>query len=73
MLNQTLSKKALRIAGDIHEVKKDNQRIFAGLSKTISNESFQNYMKAEELIELIVRINKKYADSLHKQITFFLL
>ena len=36
-----------------------------------SNESFQNYMKAEELIELIVRINKKYADSLHKQISFF--
>ncbi|MGG0463042.1 ATP-binding protein [Priestia aryabhattai] len=71
VLNQSLSKKALRIAGDIHEVKKDNQRIFAGLSKTISNESFQNYMKAEELIELIVRINKKYADSLHKQISFF--
>lgn len=29
------SKKVLKIAGEVHEIKKDNQRIFAGLSKLL--------------------------------------
>ncbi|WP_144549418.1 sensor histidine kinase [Bacillus sp. X1(2014)] len=70
VLNQQFSQKLLRIAGEIHEVKKDNQRIFAGLSKLITNESFQDYMNAAELIQLIIQINKKYADSLGKEIKF---
>lgn len=70
VLNQQFSQKLLRIAGEIHEVKKDNQRIFAGLSKLITNESFQDYMNAAELIQLIIKINKKYADSLGKEIKF---
>ncbi|MFA1713809.1 ATP-binding protein [Peribacillus frigoritolerans] len=64
------SQKALRIAGEMHEVKKDNQRIFAGLSKLISNESFKDYMNAAELFHLIIRINEKYALSLGKDIQF---
>ncbi|SIR05099.1 histidine kinase [Peribacillus simplex] len=64
------SQKALRIAGEMHEVKKDNQRIFAGLSKLISNESFKDYMNAAELFHLIIRINEKYALSLGKDIHF---
>ncbi|MDN3014610.1 sensor histidine kinase [Paenibacillus sp. BSR1-1] len=70
VLNQQYSQKLLRIAGEIHEVKKDNQRIFAGLSKLITNESFQDYMNAAELIRLIIQINEKYADSLGKEIQF---
>jgi two-component system sensor histidine kinase YcbA len=70
VFNQQLSQKVLRIAGEIHEVKKDNQRIFAGLSKLITNESFQDYMDATELIQLIIRINEKYAISLGKDIKF---
>lgn len=64
------SQKLLHIAGEIHEVKKDNQRIFSGLSKLITNESFQDYMNATELIQLIIRINEKYAVSLGKEIKF---
>ncbi|MEY9865511.1 two-component system sensor histidine kinase YcbA [Peribacillus sp. B2I2] len=67
---QQYSQKALRIAGEMHEVKKDNQRIFAGLSKLISNESFKDYMNAAELFHLIIRINEKYALSLGKDIQF---
>ncbi|MFE4240955.1 sensor histidine kinase [Peribacillus butanolivorans] len=70
VLTQQLSQKALRIAGEMHEVKKDNQRIFAGLSKLISNESFKDYMDAAELFRLIIRINEKYALSLEKDIQF---
>ncbi len=67
---EPFSQKALRIAGEMHEVKKDNQRIFAGLSKLISNESFRDYMNAAELFHLIIRINEKYALSLGKDIQF---
>ncbi|MGM0877570.1 MAG: ATP-binding protein [Bacillota bacterium] len=70
VFKQQLSQKALRIAGEVHEVKKDNQRIYAGLSKMITNESFKDYMNATELIQLMIRINEKYAFSLGKDIKF---
>ncbi|WHZ00164.1 ATP-binding protein [Peribacillus simplex] len=70
VLTEPYSQKALRIAGEMHEVKKDNQRIFAGLSKLISNESFKDYMNVAELFHLIIRINEKYALSLGKDIQF---
>ncbi|MHA6164944.1 ATP-binding protein [Bacillus mojavensis] len=65
-----LGGRILRLAGEIHEVKKDNQRIFAGLSKLISNESFKDYMNASDLFRLVIRMNEKYAESLGKQINF---
>jgi two-component system sensor histidine kinase YcbA len=70
VFKQQFSQKVLRIAGEIHEVKKDNQRIFAGLSKLITNESLKDYMTAAEIIQLIIQINKKYAVSLGKDIKF---
>jgi len=63
---------ALRIAGQVHEMKKDKQRIYAGLSKMICNESIQDFMSVEELGKIVVRINQKYADLLKKKITFHL-
>jgi two-component system, sensor histidine kinase YcbA len=60
--------KALRIAGEVHEIKKDNQRIFAGLSKLISSESLPEYMNVFEVAHMIVRINQKYAALLGKKI-----
>ncbi len=66
-----LSGRILRLAGEIHEVKKDNQRIFAGLSKLISNESLRDYMRASDLLQLVIRMNEKYAEALGKQIDFY--
>ncbi|MFJ8247090.1 ATP-binding protein [Peribacillus asahii] len=63
-------RQALKIAGEVHEVKKDNQRIFAGLSKLISDESFTDYMSIHELANIIVRANDKYARLLGKDIQF---
>lgn len=68
--DELLSSRILRLAGEIHEVKKDNQRIFAGLSKLISNESFRDYMNAANLIQLVIRMNEKYAESMGKDIAF---
>ncbi|MFD0829438.1 ATP-binding protein [Neobacillus sp. M.A.Huq-85] len=65
---EDFSRVALNIAGEVHEIKKDNQRIFAGLSKLISVESFADYMELNELISIIKRTNEKYASLLGKEI-----
>ncbi|HJV45596.1 MAG TPA: sensor histidine kinase [Bacillota bacterium] len=65
-----LAQKALRIAGQVHEIKKDNQRIYAGLAKMISDESTTDYMNITQIGEIIVRTNQKYAYYLEKNIQF---
>jgi two-component system sensor histidine kinase YcbA len=64
------SKTALKIAGEVHEIKKDNQRIFAGLSKLLLDKNVAEYVEGHELAEMIVRINEKYAEMLEKDIRF---
>ncbi|WP_010237405.1 ATP-binding protein [Clostridium arbusti] len=67
---EDLSKNILVIAGEVHDIKKDNQRIYAGISKMISNENSTDYMNINEIGNIIVNSNKKYADSLGKKIKF---
>ncbi|WP_132746358.1 sensor histidine kinase [Scopulibacillus darangshiensis] len=62
--------KALAIAGEVHEIKKDNQRIFAGLSNLISKENLQDYLPVDDLIRVVVRSNRKYARLHGKDIDF---
>ena len=64
------SKNALKIAGEVHEIKKDNQRIFAGLSKLLLDKDLSEYINGNELAEMIIRINEKYAQLLQKEIVF---
>ncbi|HDX9590339.1 TPA: sensor histidine kinase [Bacillus pseudomycoides] len=64
------SKNVLKIAGEVHEIKKDNQRIFAGLSKLLLDKDLSEYVNGNELAEMIIRINEKYAQLLHKEIEF---
>lgn len=74
--NQTLfnrnefAQNILEIAGQVHEIKKDNQRIYASLSQLISDGRLTDYLPAAELAELIVQSQQKYARSLSKLITF---
>jgi two-component system sensor histidine kinase YcbA len=67
---QRYSRQLLMIAGQVHEVKKDNQRIYAGLSKLISGENNRDYMPLGELISIVVRAHEKYARMLKKEIWF---
>ncbi|WP_247747107.1 sensor histidine kinase [Alkalihalobacillus sp. BA299] len=69
---QGLATDALKITGQVHEIKKDNQRIYAGLSNLISNESITDFMRIEELGKIIIKSNEKYARLLGKEIKFFL-
>ncbi|MBZ9685838.1 sensor histidine kinase [Clostridium estertheticum] len=65
-----LSQKLLGITGQVHEIKKDNQRIYAGLSKMIADGNSTDYMTIDEIISIILETNKKYSYSLHKNIEF---
>jgi len=68
--SKTLAQGALKLAGQIHEIKKDSQRIFANLSQIISDEKISSYMNIEELGDLIIKSNERYALLLGKEITF---
>lgn len=65
-----LAQSILKIAGQVHEIKKDNQRIYASLTQLISDGELHDYMAASELAEIIVQSHQKYARSLKKTIIF---
>ncbi len=70
---QTLASDMLRLAGQVHEIKKDNQRIHAGLQQLTAERKINDYMAPAELSQFIVDSNQKYARSLGKLIRFYLL
>lgn len=59
---------ALKIAGELHEIKKDNQRIYAGLTKLMVKENLSYFMDIEEILEVVIKCNGNFADSLGKSI-----
>lgn len=65
-----LAENILGIAGQVHEIKKDNQRIYASLTQLISDRKLYDYMAVVELADIIIQSHQKYASSLHKTITF---
>ncbi len=66
--NISLDRIALRIAGETHEIKKDNQRILAGLSRLITDKGFSEYMEINKILNIAIESNQKYANSLGKDI-----
>lgn len=65
-----LSVQALRIAQEIHEVKKDSQRILAGLTKVTGRKNSDTLFLAD-VLNLVVMANEKYSEMLKKKITFY--
>lgn len=64
-----LGMQALHIAQEIHEVKKDSQRILSGLSKfTLGNR--EHPLLLSDVINFVVSANKKYSELLKKDIFF---
>lgn len=66
----SLAQSILGIAGQVHEIKKDNQRIYASLTQLISEGKLHDYMPASELGDIILQSHQKYARSLNKTVTF---
>ena len=65
-----LARQALLISEEVHELKKDSQRILAGLDKLMNQEQFSERVSLGELGELVVNANEKYARMLGKEIVF---
>ncbi|UKS24302.1 ATP-binding protein [Paenibacillus sp. HWE-109] len=59
--------RTLRIAQQIHEVKKDSQRILAGLLKLFDSEVAVN-MSLSEILHFVVKGNQEYSEMLKKKI-----
>ncbi|AMQ07141.1 sensor histidine kinase [Sporosarcina sp. resist] len=66
---QELSVQALLITQEIHEVKKDTQRILSGIS-SISTEKRNDVLLLSEVLSLVVTANDKYSILLRKKIAF---
>ncbi|MDT3427801.1 two-component system sensor histidine kinase YcbA [Paenibacillus forsythiae] len=62
------SRRVLHITQQIHEVKKDSQRILAGLTKLVDREVTGD-MPLSGILRFTVKSNRKYADMLGKNIT----
>ncbi|KRE49353.1 ATP-binding protein [Paenibacillus sp. Soil522] len=61
------SGQALGVAQQIHEVKKDSQRILAGLLKLYDSEIVVD-MSLSEILDFVVKGNQKYSEMLKKKI-----
>ncbi|ARJ39186.1 two component sensor histidine kinase [Sporosarcina ureae] len=61
-----LSTQALHIAQEIHEVKKDSQRILAGLSKWTTRQQIEVFYLSD-LLDMVVTANEKYSEMIGKE------
>mgnify|MGYP003407981694 FL=1 len=64
-----LSTEALRIASEMHEVKKNTQRIVAGLSTLMKDPKKSSY-SIMQLLNFAIHTHKSYSTYLHKEIHF---
>ena len=68
-IDRILSLKALMLSQEIHEIKKDSERIYAGLSKIFTTEHTDVYTLSD-LLHLITESNARYSEHLQKDIRF---
>lgn len=66
-----LGRQALLIAQEIHEVKKDSQRILSGLAK-ISSQKKSDSVYLSDVLGIVAASNEKYSELLGKKIIFHL-
>lgn len=60
----------LGIAKDVHEIKKDYQRILAGLERILKDKKLEAEMHFSDIVALVVGANESYARELDKDIRF---
>ncbi|HHX76908.1 MAG TPA: ATP-binding protein [Firmicutes bacterium] len=68
--NKELEELALKIAEEVHEVKKDSSRILAGLSKGLNLRKEMKEMYLSEILDLVIKANRNYSQKEGKEIDF---
>ena len=66
--DRSLEVSALKIAEEVHEVKKDTVRILAGIGEVIEIRKDRPVMKLAEVFDLVLKTNRSYAQSLGKRL-----
>jgi two-component system, sensor histidine kinase YcbA len=67
--SSSLSRQALAVAQQIHEVKKDSQRILAGLLK-LFDQDVATKMTLSEIAGYVVESNRKYSAMIQREVAF---
>ena len=67
--NHSMSTEALRISGEMHEVKKNTQRVVAGLSNLMEDQKTSSY-SIMQLMKFSIHANTQYSVYLKKDIHF---
>ena len=70
LADRSLERSALEVAEEVHEVKKDTVRILAGLSEVLKIRKEKPVMNLSELLDLVIKTNRSYSQSLNKKIQF---
>jgi len=66
--DRSLEVAALKVAQEVHEVKKDTVRILAGIGEVIEIRKDRPIMKLAEVLDLVIKTNSSYAMSLGKKV-----
>ncbi len=69
-VDRSLMRSALEIAEEVHEVKKDTVRILAGLSQVLEIRTHAHRMFLSEILDLVIKTNRSYSQSLDKKVQF---
>jgi two-component system, sensor histidine kinase YcbA len=68
LTDRSLEIAALKVAEEVHEVKKDTVRILAGIGEVIEIRKDRPVMKLAEVFDLVLKTNRSYAQSLGKEV-----
>ncbi len=70
LADRSLERSALEVAEEVHEVKKDTVRILAGLGEVLKIRKEKPVMNLAEILDLVIKTNRSYGQSLDKRIHF---
>jgi two-component system, sensor histidine kinase YcbA len=70
LTDRTVERAALEVAEEVHEVKKDTVRILAGLGEVIKIRKEKPVMNLSEILDLVIKTNRSYSQSLGKTVQF---
>ncbi len=70
LADRSMERSALEVAEEVHEVKKDTVRILAGLGEVLKIKKEKPVMNLSEILDLVIKTNRSYSQSLEKMIQF---
>ncbi|WP_432663446.1 HAMP domain-containing sensor histidine kinase [Wukongibacter baidiensis] len=66
-----LRRRVLNLAKDIHEIKKDNQRVVSGIERLLPQEKRENTMKLSTIFKMLRDNTTRYIEDIGKDINIF--